>query len=148
MIVSYTGEIRPHVSDQLNKGMIEVAAEPSGDVVHYIPHHPVITPSKSTTKLRIVYYASSAANEALKSLNDCLHVGPNLLPACSYDSDVTRLLSVVTLKRPSFNCHCVKMTEMQQGFSGFVILEILIQRSLQSIVSLEFHLVWAAVHSC
>ena len=47
---------------------------------HYLPHHPVITPAKSTTKLRIVYDASTKAKRGEKSLNECLHRGPVLLP--------------------------------------------------------------------
>ncbi|MCG8044652.1 MAG: DUF1759 domain-containing protein [Candidatus Thiodiazotropha endolucinida] len=38
------------MSDQLHKGIIEkVYSRKSDGVVHYIPHHPVITPEKSTT---------------------------------------------------------------------------------------------------
>ena len=47
---------------------------------HYLPHHPVVTPSKSTTKLRIVYDASTKAKKGDKSLNECLYRGPVLLP--------------------------------------------------------------------
>ena len=42
--------------------------------VHYIPHHPVITLDKATTKLRVVYDASARSNGL--SLNDCLFAGP------------------------------------------------------------------------
>ena len=45
-----------------------------------MPHHPVMTPSKSTNKLRIVYDASIKAKKGDKSLNECLHRGPVLLP--------------------------------------------------------------------
>ena len=47
---------------------------------HYLPHHPVITPAKNTTKLRIVYDASAKAGRREKSLNECFHRGPVLLP--------------------------------------------------------------------
>ena len=40
---------------------------------HYIPHHVVLTPEKSTTKLRIVYGASAKTRKNLKSLNECLY---------------------------------------------------------------------------
>ena len=42
------------------------------------PHHLVIQPEKSTTKLRIVYNTSSSIDGP--SLNQCLETGPNLLP--------------------------------------------------------------------
>ena len=51
-----------------------------GSPAHYLPHQPVITPNKATTKLRVVYDASSKTQKTAKSLNDCLHRGPLLLP--------------------------------------------------------------------
>ncbi|XP_071057578.1 uncharacterized protein [Onthophagus taurus] len=42
---------------------------------HYIPHHPVFKASSSTTKVRVVFNASSKANGKF-SLNDTLLVGP------------------------------------------------------------------------
>lgn len=47
--------------------------------LHYIPHQPVITPSR-TTKLRIVYDASSKTDKHHLSFNDCLFRGPIDLP--------------------------------------------------------------------
>lgn len=46
---------------------------------HYIPRHPVITPTKTTTKVRIVYDASAKANKNNCSLNECLYRGPVML---------------------------------------------------------------------
>lgn len=43
---------------------------------HYVPHHTVINPLKSTTKLRIVYDASAKKGKDSKSLNECLFRGP------------------------------------------------------------------------
>jgi hypothetical protein len=43
------------IQDQLNKGVIEKVDKNVQDgPIHYIPHHAVVTPQKSTTKLRIV----------------------------------------------------------------------------------------------
>ena len=57
------------------EGIIEetpTILKPPGEV-HYLPHHPVIRPEKSTTKLRIVYDASSSIERP--SLNQCLETG-------------------------------------------------------------------------
>ena len=46
------------IKDQLRKGIIEkVRTESNCSLKHYIPHHAVITPTKATTKVRIVYDA-------------------------------------------------------------------------------------------
>ncbi|CAD5207734.1 unnamed protein product [Bursaphelenchus xylophilus] len=68
-------------SDQLTKGIIEEVPlnQPSQGPLHYIPHQPVITPDKTTTKLRVVYDASCKTPNG-KSLNDHMFRGPVLLP--------------------------------------------------------------------
>ncbi|XP_064469588.1 uncharacterized protein LOC135384311 [Ornithodoros turicata] len=52
---------------------------------YYLPHHAVIRRERETTKVRIVFDASSKA-PGLVSLNDVLHAGPNL------NSDILSLL--------------------------------------------------------
>lgn len=51
----------------------------SADLNHYLSHHVVITPEKSTTKLRLVYDASAKTKKKHKSLNVCFHRDPILL---------------------------------------------------------------------
>ena len=70
------------LKQQLEQGVIELIdpGEESKFRQHYLPHHPIVTPGKSTTKLRIVYDASSKAKRELNSLNDCLFRGPVILP--------------------------------------------------------------------
>ena len=70
------------ISSQITQGIIEKVTinTETTERRHYLPHHPVMTPSKSTNKLRIVYDASIKAKKGDKSLNECLHRGPVLLP--------------------------------------------------------------------
>ena len=69
------------VEQQLEDGIIEVVPEiPTGEAIHYIPHHPVIRDQAESTKMRIVYDCSAKANSQVPSLNDCLEVGPPLQP--------------------------------------------------------------------
>ncbi|XP_060662126.1 uncharacterized protein LOC132795439 [Drosophila nasuta] len=44
---------------------------------YYLPHHAVLKPDSTTTKLRVVFNASSPTSNG-KSLNDILHTGPIL----------------------------------------------------------------------
>ena len=68
------------IADQHKADIIEtVSDETVSHAVHYIPHQPVITPQKTTTKVRIVFDASARANKQSKSLNDCLYRGPVIL---------------------------------------------------------------------
>ena len=69
------------MEQQLEEGIIEVVPEiPTGEAIHYIPHHPVIRDQAESTKMRIVYDCSAKANSQVPSLNDCLEVGPPLQP--------------------------------------------------------------------
>ena len=70
------------VQEQLERGITEKVSEESeqGNLKHYIPHHAVITPTKSTTKVWVVYDASAKTKQTNKSLNEYLHRGPVMLP--------------------------------------------------------------------
>ena len=68
------------IEEQLKKGIIEkVNCDANNVVKHYIPHHPVINPTKMTTKMRIVYDASAKTKQENMSLNECLYRGPVML---------------------------------------------------------------------
>ena len=69
------------IQDQINQGIVEPAPDvPTGDNIFYLPHRPVIKESAETTKMRIVYDASSSETAQAASLNDCLETGPPLQP--------------------------------------------------------------------
>ncbi|KAK3736566.1 hypothetical protein QZH41_003141 [Actinostola sp. cb2023] len=82
------------IQDQLKREIIEPVHQNQTDgPKHYIPHHPVVTPGHTTTKLRIVYDGSAKAKKEDKSLNECLHRGLILL------EDLTGLLMRFQLNR-------------------------------------------------
>ena len=64
------------IQEQLAKGIIETVSpgEKITSRVHYLPHHGVVRSDKATTKLCVVYDASSKASGP--SLNECLYKGP------------------------------------------------------------------------
>ena len=73
------------IQKQRNEGIIE-AAENSTEhllkksvVTHYLPHHAVIKEDNSSTKLRVVYEGCAKTHPSKKSLNECLHPGPNMI---------------------------------------------------------------------
>ena len=44
------------IKQQLEQGVIKMVDDSEESFLqHHLPHHPIVTPSKSTTKLRIVY---------------------------------------------------------------------------------------------
>ncbi|XP_043264208.1 uncharacterized protein LOC122404337, partial [Colletes gigas] len=67
------------LSEYLSMGHMEQIEEQASNIssIYYIPHHPVVRPSSSTTKLRVVFNASAKANSG-QSLNDYLLIGPKL----------------------------------------------------------------------
>jgi hypothetical protein len=68
------------IQEQLTKGIVEVSPPAEKDQLeYYLPHHCILKPDRATTKLRIVYDASSKPSKAYQSLNQCLYRGPVLL---------------------------------------------------------------------
>ena len=69
------------IKDQLQADVIEKLeqhiTESEVDQTHYLPHRQVIRNDKQTSKVRIVYDASSKIGNR-PSLNDCLLPGPSL----------------------------------------------------------------------
>ena len=51
------------MEQQLEQGFLELAPEPvTGEVTHYIPHHPVIREETQSTKMRIMYDCSAKSD--------------------------------------------------------------------------------------
>ncbi|XP_053374038.1 uncharacterized protein LOC128546747 [Mercenaria mercenaria] len=68
------------MKDQLSKGVTEkVEQSKTNGLVHYLPHHAVITPQKATRKIRVVYDASARTRKEKKSLNECMYRAPVML---------------------------------------------------------------------
>ncbi|GFU57552.1 reverse transcriptase domain-containing protein [Trichonephila clavipes] len=70
------------VNNYLSEKIIERVPFEEENLKHnifYQPHRAVIRTDKTTSKLRIVFHASSHAKSQL-SLNDCLHTGLNFIP--------------------------------------------------------------------
>ncbi|XP_068759056.1 uncharacterized protein [Montipora capricornis] len=67
--------------DQLHKGIVEIVPdeESVNTLKHYIPHHEIVTPEKTTTKIRNVFDASAKTKKGSQSLNENLHRGPIIL---------------------------------------------------------------------
>ena len=69
------------IKEQVELGIVEPVAElEKASKVYYLPHQAVIRKDAATTKVRIVYDASSEESKIGTSLNDCLHVGLSLNP--------------------------------------------------------------------
>ena len=72
------------IKEQLEMGIIEEVKTKIDDKfsadVHYLPHHAVLRRDRETTKVRVVYDGSAKSPGNNYSLNDCLQVGPNLIP--------------------------------------------------------------------
>ncbi|XP_055714780.1 uncharacterized protein LOC129808901 [Phlebotomus papatasi] len=69
---------------------------------YYLPHHGVVKESSSSTKLRVVYNASSKSSSGL-SLNDTLMVGPVVQP------DLVSILLRFRLGAVALSCDVTKM---------------------------------------
>ena len=60
---------------------------------HYIPHHAVVNPDKTSTKVRVVYGASVKKNKRQKNLTECLYPRPTML------KDLTEILLRIRLNK-------------------------------------------------
>ena len=95
------------IADYVNNGFARELTEQELIDLHdkakyFIPHHPVFKDTSSSTKIRIVFDASSKDSNG-NSLNDCLLKGPNLLP------DIAAVLLRFRMHRVALNGDLQKM---------------------------------------
>ena len=74
------------IKDQLKEHIIKEVDETmnNDNQLHYLPHQAIIRTDAETTRLRVVFDASTKLGKHSYSLNDCLHVGPSLTPLMYY----------------------------------------------------------------
>ena len=72
------GLTESYTEKQKAEGIVEISDQEPDGVEYYIPHKPVVRNMAETTKVRIVYDASTKANNEAPSLNQCLNPGPPL----------------------------------------------------------------------
>ena len=83
------------IKEQIETGVLEEVKddEPLGEVVCYLPHHPVIKDNKKSTKLRIVYNASAGSQPLNKHLlqgdSKIPHIAAMLLRMRTYEMVIT-----------------------------------------------------------
>ncbi|GBN01044.1 hypothetical protein AVEN_261624-1 [Araneus ventricosus] len=78
LFLKYDNIIREHLRDGIVE-RVEMNLDQNINTGYFLPHHAVVREQKDSTKVRIVFDASSKSKGAL-SLNDCLESGPNLNP--------------------------------------------------------------------
>ena len=66
------------ILEQLVQGILEHAPSTVEGQEFYIPHKGVVRKKAESTKLLIVYDASTPARDGAPSLNECLNTGPPL----------------------------------------------------------------------
>lgn len=108
------------IEEQLqNKIIQECKLNENASNCYYMPHRPVIREDKSTTKVRIVFDASSKEKNA-KSLNECLHSGPNLNPNLLDIILKFRIFNVVFSADIEKAFHQIKIIEDERDFLRFL----------------------------
>ncbi|GFW58301.1 integrase catalytic domain-containing protein [Trichonephila clavipes] len=78
LYLKYDGIIKEHLRDGIIE-RVNMSLDKNINTGYFLPHHAVVREQKDSTKVRIVFDASSKGKGAL-SLNDCLESGPNLNP--------------------------------------------------------------------
>ncbi|EYB84925.1 hypothetical protein Y032_0307g2026 [Ancylostoma ceylanicum] len=109
---------------QLESGIIEDVHQnsPTGKIIYYIPHQAVHKEDSATTKLRIVFDASSHCRGA-PSLNDCMHQGPTMLPDLCGTLIRGRLSPILITADVEKAFHQIRLREDQRDATRFLWLK-------------------------
>jgi len=108
------------IKEQIESEIVEPAPNQKRENVHYMPHHAVLTPEKST-QLRIVYNAS-AKQQRNTSLNDNLYKGRNLLVALMSILLRFRTHSIAVVSDLEKAYHQIELQEEDRDYLRFLWL--------------------------
>ena len=89
------------IRDQERDGIFErvdLSTETGPGNSHYLPHQALKRQDAFTTKLRVVFDASSKEEKSLPSLNECMYVGPPM------DSAIIDILLRFRVYKVGFSC--------------------------------------------
>ncbi|XP_070527728.1 uncharacterized protein [Cardiocondyla obscurior] len=116
---SLRSEYNQFMADYEDLRHMRKAPESQGAIHHvFIPHHPVVKADSATTRLRVVFNASSRSESGL-SLNDLLHAGPKLqteLPAILlqwrqfrfvYTADIAKMFRQILVDKRDLDHQCI-----------------------------------------
>ena len=110
----------------MKDGIVERVNEtdvPEPGEVYFIPHQAVVRKHAASTRLRIVFDASSKARSDFASLNECLFTGPSLTPEIMNVLIRFRVwkFGLVADVRKAF--HQIQIDEKHRNFLRFIWLE-------------------------
>ncbi|GFR12016.1 uncharacterized protein TNCT_352511 [Trichonephila clavata] len=109
LYLKYDELIKEHLRDGIVE-RVNINLDKNINTGYYLPHHAIVREQKDSTKVRIVFYASSKGKGAL-SLNDCLETGPNSNP------DLLKILLRFRLHKVAF------WADIQRSFLKIGIVE-------------------------
>ncbi|GFW38227.1 uncharacterized protein TNCV_3839551 [Trichonephila clavipes] len=122
------------VKDQIKENIVEECSPHFKINSYYMPHSAVVRKDKETTKVRMVFDASSKGRNC-KSLNECLYAGPPLNPriidikgkASNYKQFVSnRVIEIQSNSDPSDWHHCSRRENPADYVSRGANLETII----------------------
>lgn len=116
--------------------MIKLKDNSSGNQTsYYLPHHGLLKPDSSTTKLRVVFNGSSASSTG-HSLNDLMHAGPNLMlnifdlliwirrRKCLFATDITKMYRQIRIHPDDWDLQRVLWADEQLKESHYQLTTV------------------------